>query len=43
MKAIGRAELAGELRRHRLVSRGGEDLIDVLIRRLLATSTSSAS
>jgi hypothetical protein len=37
MEAIGRSELAGELRRHRLVSRGGEDLIDVLIRRLLAT------
>jgi len=39
MKAIGRAELAGELRRYRLVSRGGEDLIDVLIRRLLAAPT----
>jgi len=38
-----RSDLAGKLRRHRLVSSGGEDLIDVLIRRLLATSTSSAT
>jgi len=40
---VGRADLAGVLRRHRIASVGGDDLIDVLIRRLLATSTSSAS
>ena len=43
IETAGRSELARELRRHRLVTGGGEDLIDVLIRRLLATSTSSAS
>ena len=39
-KAMVRTDLAGVLRRHRIASRGGEDLIDVLIRRLLSPSTS---
>jgi hypothetical protein len=43
IETVGRSELARKLRRDRLVSVGGEDLIDILIRRLLATSTSSAS
>jgi hypothetical protein len=42
-KAMERSDLAGVLRRHRIASRSGEDLIDVLIRRLTATSTSSGS
>jgi hypothetical protein len=43
IETAGRSELAGKLRRDRLVAVGGEDLIDVAIRRLLATSTASAS
>jgi len=42
-KAIGNDDLENVLRHHRLASSGGEDLIDVLIRRLSATSTSSGS
>jgi hypothetical protein len=42
-KTVGQADLAGVLRRYRIVSAGGEDLIDVLIRRLNARSTSTGS
>jgi hypothetical protein len=42
-KTVGQADLAGVLRRHRIVSVGGEDLIDVLIRRLNARSPSTGS